>query len=1557
MCTPQTRTIMTDMLICFGMTDTRTCPECKTPLPPDAPAGVCPRCLLAIGFQEPSTGTGADDAQPTVLADSGSPAVEFDLVPDEEDRLAGPIEPGGKVRYFGDYELLGEIARGGMGVVYRARQVRLNRRVALKMILAGQFASEADVQRFQSEAEAAAQLDHPGIVPIFEVGEHQGHHFFSMGLVEGESLAARLAGGPLAPALAAELVRKIAEAIQYAHERDVIHRDLKPANVLLDREGVPRVTDFGLAKRIADDSGLTATGQVLGTPGFMAPEQAAGRLDRIRSSVDIYSLGAILYATLTGRPPFQADNALDTLRQVLEQEPVPPRQLNPAIPRDLETICLKCIQKRPEARYGSAAELARDLGRFLNDEPIQARRPSSMERVRRWARKRRASIAVATAAAALSVAAVLGAWSLWRAYDQSQFGAIVLISDEDSAFTARIEDEQGRPVGELFTVPTESPVRLREGSYRLELSGVGQLSKTFDLDVTAGREETWRVGLDDSRLWRPLEHAGDFRIVRSSAGAGVVPIPSWGAGPLTEGLRLFDGGSSELRWTRQLLQSDVPGYRPPGNDPDAGSAPMDIRWIHDQSPDLNGDGHGDLLITARHFPGLLAVSGVDGSTLWWHKNELNVPAADGQLRHGFALGQPMVTDIDDDGVDDVILGAMLQPQQYLDDDEQRVDLPAETRVQAVSGQTGRLIWNSHIWGALTQGDPVQSVNNVPYDSTWFTLAPSRDHDTLIAHFRVSVATTEQITLLALDLHTGKPAGPPVGLPVQMPLPDRRVVPRYIDPRGDGRLALMHMSLETSSRLVNRISAVDALSGERLWETKVHLATDLPQTSDRSPAHDWPLAAALAVGSDEEDLLFPVTEDLDQDGPKWFGLARYDGRTGAETWRQRVFLNEGSFRRTPHLNRILVGDDVDGDGVRDVFVACGVEDRPRWEQNKTWDSTGRPRYEFVKAAALSGADGRVIWDCEIDKPFSVTEDGGIGTMGWWRSGTGNHPLLVIPYGVQRTFHSLVYEGDATAWMLDPADGTIRHTLRGVGDISVVDLDGDGLQDLCGVRRGSFSAHDPAEASPRNRLLAFRGAPPQPFRRLGNWTLAGDVDEDGYDDLVSEGRLLSGKTGDVLWRIPIPAGRSAQGVPFAQVAAVPRPVPDLDGDGRNDVLFWYSASTRGDDLSLTAVSGVDGGTIWESGVLDVQFIGGSGSLWYGMICGCRLVTCEDFDADGEPELVFIDGNTDADFRLVVLSGRDGSLKWRQPLLNRHDWDAALLIDPVLVDLEGVGRCLITAGVGADGGIAAIRGADGEMLWQRPLESAAASGESWPALATCQTADGETVVAACFVDPAGEMGVTLYAAETGEELATCGEPLLAPRDRRPFTAAPVFADVADGLPCLCLGINDDLRRAATSASRFSHRILAVDFGGRPLLSYELARSRWRQWQAHTRAADLDGNGTRELIVTYADRVLVFNGTLEEPTWTWTAAEGEVELIDVVPGAAGPTATVVVNTAGCMFGLNGASGLPIWRCDGPGRVLGMVARGDDERPARVAFGDDSSIVEMDGLPTGPDGRFEVEE
>ncbi|MFN0067582.1 MAG: WD40 repeat domain-containing serine/threonine-protein kinase [Limisphaerales bacterium] len=288
---------------------------------------------------------------------------------------------------FGDYVLEAEIAHGGMGVVYRARQTGLGRVVALKLLLLGRHAGAESVERFRREAQSAAALRHPNIVAIHEVGECEGQHYFSMELVEGRNLAEVLCAGPLPPRRAAEIARAIAEAVQFAHGQGVLHRDLKPSNVLLDAFGVVRLTDFGLAKKLDGSSDLTVTGQLVGTPNYLSPEAATGRHDAVGPASDVYSLGALLYELLTGRPPFLAGSLAETLLRIRDAEPVPPRALNAGVPRDLETICLKCLEKEITGRYATAGAVAGDLGRWLRDEPIHARPATPAERAVKWVRR------------------------------------------------------------------------------------------------------------------------------------------------------------------------------------------------------------------------------------------------------------------------------------------------------------------------------------------------------------------------------------------------------------------------------------------------------------------------------------------------------------------------------------------------------------------------------------------------------------------------------------------------------------------------------------------------------------------------------------------------------------------------------------------------------------------------------------------------------------------------------------------------------------------------------------------------------------------------------------------------------------------------------------------------------------------------------------------------------------------------------------------------------------------------------------------------------------------
>lgn len=413
----------------------RICRKCGAKILSDAPEGLCTGCVLktALAFVAAHDSSAVASAE----VDDATWASHVEI----------PKHAVGLLGELGDYELLEEVGRGGQGVVFRARQKSLNRTVALKVISLGPWASKAHLKRFRLEAEAAARLEHPGIVPIHEVGERDGSCYFSMKFVEGGQIDEVARREPMPIRRAVELITKVARTVHYAHEHGILHRDIKPGNILLDAKGEPHLTDFGLARLVETESTMTRTLDVLGTPSYMAPEQAMGNNAAVSSVTDIYGLGAVLYQLLTGQPPFAGGATYETIKLLLDTEPRPPRLLNPKIDRDLSTICLKCLEKDPKRRYASALALAEDLERWLRHEPIQARHTGVFARGGKWIRRNPTTTLLAAALVGLAAAAGWIAWKSELIHHPVTTGIAVLPFEnfseqkENTAFADGVQDD------------------------------------------------------------------------------------------------------------------------------------------------------------------------------------------------------------------------------------------------------------------------------------------------------------------------------------------------------------------------------------------------------------------------------------------------------------------------------------------------------------------------------------------------------------------------------------------------------------------------------------------------------------------------------------------------------------------------------------------------------------------------------------------------------------------------------------------------------------------------------------------------------------------------------------------------------------------------------------------------------------------------------------------------------------------------------------------------------------------------------------------------------------
>src|SRR5438552_6846700 len=391
----------------------RICRNCGAKIFSDAPEGLCTGCVLEAALGIAVAGGGSSAVASAKADDPGRPASSMPATTPNDVAPASQktVRAAELLGELGDYELLEEVGRGGQGVVFRARQKSLNRTVALKVISLGQWASKAHLKRFRLEAEAAAHLEHPGIVPIHEVGERDGSCYFSMKFIEGGQLDEVARREPIPIRRAVELMANVARTVHYAHEHGILHRDIKPGNILLDTKGEAHLTDFGLARLLETESSVTQTVDVVCTPSYMSQEQAVGNNAAVSSATDVYGLGAVLYQLLTGQPPFAGGTTYETIKLLLDTEPRQQRLLNPKIDRDLSTICLKCLQKDSKRRYPSALALAEDLERWLRHEPIQARRTGIFTRGRKWVRRKPAVAALIASLVAL--AAAIG-WNVWQ---------------------------------------------------------------------------------------------------------------------------------------------------------------------------------------------------------------------------------------------------------------------------------------------------------------------------------------------------------------------------------------------------------------------------------------------------------------------------------------------------------------------------------------------------------------------------------------------------------------------------------------------------------------------------------------------------------------------------------------------------------------------------------------------------------------------------------------------------------------------------------------------------------------------------------------------------------------------------------------------------------------------------------------------------------------------------------------------------------------------------------------------------------------------------------------
>ncbi len=1143
---------------------------------------------------------------------------------------------------LGDFRIIREIGRGGMGVVYEAEQISLKRRVALKVLRFGTVADREAMQRFQREAETIASLHHTNIVPVFAIGVEEAVHYYAMQLIEGRSLRDIVQDQDhtsLPAKTIAQWGLQAAEALAHAHQRNVVHRDIKPSNLILGTDGAIWLTDFGLAKRL-DDVTLSLSGVLLGTPRYMSPEQASAMRTPVDHRTDIYSLGATLYELATGQPLFPSESPHVIISQILSVEPKSPRQIAPCLPRDLETIILKCLCKNPAQRYQSARALADDLRAFDEGRSINARQPTVVERAGRWMKKHRGVLVSIFAAVAATIVLSLGS-SLWWQQIVASRNATLLLKTTAGPLTAEVLTRSGSLAVPPFTIPSQQPVSVPAGEYRLRVSGRGHFSKTSLLTLHRGQPEVRDVDLEQETLYPPIPvpSAIGYEFIDFGDGPDLIVLPSsLGHEANDNRLRRISGTTGREIWSLDVSPTSVAVKSIlPSVSPQSGwFGMMASTWKVGGAPvpralrpllDLDSDGVPDLVWLHDQAVSVFAVSGKSGQPLWFYRGSQDP----------------------------------LQQSRF-------TAAALEDVAQADGRMLPTLILTEVTYGVSADALPAArllAINAIDASSLWSVNLPTIPSKLAVAPGQMS-SSQEVPSGRSIDVAViyspqelrliGLASGQAIGLPLRFnEAYDSKFVDqstlRIVDVDNDGQsesLLVRHIPNRGPQSI--QLVALSA-TGLNAEPTRPNWLVSLADGQTEKGAADYNRQYAIHCQDLNGDGVLEIVVMPDRGE---FDCRVLEGTTGRELWRHRRSSDSPTRRHsTP-----LVGDDLNGDGWREVFVVSLESNFPQ---------SHRDHVSTLLADCFSGVDGRSIWSSKNAMPgrmnlFAQT----FGIPPEWSSrGPNTDAVLFVTVLVEPEFPRA--EGYVVA--LAARTGQVLEMGSALARPQLFDLDHDGLDELAVATLSEGGVVPHLITDRPAQLQVFKGQNPVSWQRFGDWRPLMDLDGDGFCELWSP-------TDRSPTRLPIISGRDGshiaewtdRGEQTQDLIPLTNPAIDVDGDGLPEVLmvsdgwldqsFEFNTPPNSHRPGLRLVSSKNQRTLWEAPAVPLP-------RWPGMKRVQLRVSQPQYrnlrgSVDGEIVAAYCWGAPPEQapptagrfqYGLMVLNSHTGQLKWQVVLMEEE------------------------------------------------------------------------------------------------------------------------------------------------------------------------------------------------------------------------------------------------------------------------------------------------------------------